>query len=77
MRSGYPQNLPGPGVYARHNAVGTPALLPDGTPTDLSVPEPLRGVSAVVGVDHDDTARVTALASGLSVGPEGDEEDES
>ena len=29
--------LPVPGVYARHNAVDTPALLPDGTPSDLSV----------------------------------------
>lgn len=29
--------LPAPGVYARHNAVDTPALLPDGTPTPLSV----------------------------------------
>ena len=25
--------LPAPGVYARHNAVDTPALLPDGTPS--------------------------------------------
>jgi NADH-quinone oxidoreductase subunit J len=29
--------LPAPGVYARHNAVTTPALLPDGTPSKLSV----------------------------------------
>ncbi len=29
--------LPAPGVYARHNAVDTPALLPDGTPSTLSV----------------------------------------
>ncbi len=29
--------LPAPGVYARHNAVDTPALLPDGSPSDLSV----------------------------------------
>ncbi len=29
--------LPNPGVYARHNAVDTPALLPDGTPSELSV----------------------------------------
>ena len=29
--------LPPPGVYARHNAVDTPALLPDGTPSPLSV----------------------------------------
>ena len=29
--------LPAPGVYARHNAVDTPALLPDGTPSELSL----------------------------------------
>ena len=29
--------LPGPGVYATHNAVDTPALLPDGTPAEVSV----------------------------------------
>ncbi|PRY59379.1 NADH dehydrogenase subunit J [Knoellia remsis] len=29
--------LPAPGVYARHNAVDTPALLPDGNPSELSV----------------------------------------
>jgi NADH-quinone oxidoreductase subunit J len=29
--------LPAPGVYARHNAVDTPALLPDGTPAETSV----------------------------------------
>lgn len=29
--------LPAPGVYARHNAVDTPALLPDGSPSELSV----------------------------------------
>jgi NADH-quinone oxidoreductase subunit J len=74
VRSGHPQNLPGPGVYARHNAVGTPALLPDGTPTDRSVPEPLRGVSARVGVDHEDTKRVIALAAGEAVVPPSDEE---
>ena len=29
--------LPAPGVYARHNAIDTPALLPDGTPSEKSV----------------------------------------
>ncbi len=29
--------LPAPGVYARHNAVDTPALLPDGSPAESSV----------------------------------------
>lgn len=33
----YVAGLPPPGVYARHNAVDTPALLPDGTPSQLSV----------------------------------------
>jgi NADH-quinone oxidoreductase subunit J len=76
VRSGEPQNLPGPGVYALHNAVGTPALLPDGQPTDRSVPEPLRGVSAAVGVDHQDTLRVNTLAAGGAIIPV-TQEDES
>ena len=29
--------LPGSGVFARHNAVDVPALLPDGKPSDLSI----------------------------------------
>jgi len=29
--------LPAPGVYARRNAADTPALLPDGTPSEVSV----------------------------------------
>ena len=33
----YAAPLPSPGVYARHNAVDTPALLPDGSPADASV----------------------------------------
>ncbi len=33
----HPGPLPAPGVFARHNAVDTPALLPDGTPSDASV----------------------------------------
>lgn len=32
---------PAPGVYARHNAADTPALLPDGTPVEESVPRVL------------------------------------
>lgn len=32
-----PTPLPGPGTYARHNAVDMPALLPDGTVSELSV----------------------------------------
>ncbi len=34
--------LPAPGVYARHNAVDIPGLLPDGTPSELTVNKTLR-----------------------------------
>jgi len=37
VASGRPTPLPGPGTYARHNAVDMPALLPDGSPSRLSV----------------------------------------
>jgi NADH-quinone oxidoreductase subunit J len=37
VASGRPTPLPSPGVYALHNAVDMPALLPDGTPSELSV----------------------------------------
>jgi len=33
----HPGPLPVPGVFARHNAVDTPALLPDGTVSELSI----------------------------------------
>jgi NADH-quinone oxidoreductase subunit J len=34
--------LPGPGVFARHNAVDVPALLPDGTPAPTSISATLK-----------------------------------
>jgi NADH-quinone oxidoreductase subunit J len=37
VTSSHPAPLPGPGTYAQHNAVDMPALLPDGTPSELSV----------------------------------------
>lgn len=41
--------MPAPGVYARHNAVDTPGLLPDGSAAEESVPAPLvaNGVERV------------------------------
>jgi NADH-quinone oxidoreductase subunit J len=38
----HPGPLPPPGVFARHNAVDTPALLPDGSVSELSVSATLR-----------------------------------
>ena len=37
IRSGRPQPLPGPGVLSSGNAIGTPALLPDGSASAESV----------------------------------------
>ncbi len=39
--------LPSPGVYARHNAVDTPALLPDGSTADVSVSRVLQARGSV------------------------------
>ena len=44
---GHPTTLPNPGVYARHNSVDTPALLPDGSPARQSVSAALRPRSVV------------------------------
>jgi NADH-quinone oxidoreductase subunit J len=43
IAGGHPTPLPGPGTYAQHNAVDLPALLPDGSPSDLSVSEVITG----------------------------------
>ena len=42
----HPTPLPGPGVYARHNAVDVAALLPDGSYSELSVSPMLRARGA-------------------------------
>jgi len=54
--------LPAPGVFARHNAVDTPALLPDGTPSELSVSRVLtaRGQMRTTGELSGDVAVVLA-----------------
>jgi NADH-quinone oxidoreductase subunit J len=43
--------LPAPGVYARHNAVDAPAMLPDGTASELSVSGVLRARGDVRTID--------------------------
>ena len=44
----HPGPLPTPGVFARHNAVDTPALLPDGSVSDISVSSTLRARGAIL-----------------------------
>lgn len=49
--------LPAPGVFARHNAVDVPALLPDGSPSELSVSR----VLTARGQDRDAPEDVAAV----------------
>lgn len=65
IASGRPTPLPGPGTYARHNAVDMPALLPDGSPSALSVSEVISG-QAAESVAAGASARGAALPSGAT-----------
>lgn len=58
--------LPSPGVYARHNAVDTPALLPDGTPVESSVSRVLaaRGTVRSAPALADDIDEIEAQIGG-------------
>ncbi len=49
--------LPSPGVFARHNAVDIPALLPDGSESELSVNATLIARSGATGRRLDDDGR--------------------
>ena len=60
-------SLPASGTYARHNAVGTPALLPDGTMAENSVPKPLAARGLLRPVDTANQAEVEALSAGEAV----------
>jgi NADH-quinone oxidoreductase subunit J len=52
-------NLPNPGIYARHNAVDTPGLLPDGSISEISIPGPVRARGDIRPVDHADVDEVS------------------
>ncbi|MEW2413422.1 NADH-quinone oxidoreductase subunit J [Streptomyces sp. NPDC046866] len=53
--------LPAPGVYARHNAVDVPGLLPDGTPSELTVSNTLRSRGQVRDVSTEALKDLKAL----------------
>jgi NADH-quinone oxidoreductase subunit J len=55
----HPGNPPTPGVFARHNAVDTPALLPDGRPLPESVSASLVARGQVRDGFDDDVEEVT------------------
>jgi NADH-quinone oxidoreductase subunit J len=49
----HPGPLPSPGSFARHNSVDTPALLPDGSPSELSISRVMRARGTVRDVAGD------------------------
>ncbi|WP_328397771.1 NADH-quinone oxidoreductase subunit J [Streptomyces sp. NBC_00390] len=53
--------LPAPGVYARHNAVDIAGLLPDGTPSQLTVSKTLRERGQIRDVSTDALNDLKAL----------------
>lgn len=65
---------PAPGVYARHNAADTPALLPDGTPVEESVPRVLIARDQVAPPQP--YQRVSDAAYGAIEAQDADEESE-
>lgn len=65
--------MPAPGVYARHNAVDTPGLLPTGAPADETVPEPLRVSGAERVFRTADGRTVQAVGGELSTTPSDDD----
>jgi len=64
----HPGPLPSPGVYARHNAVDTPALLPDGATSEESISRVLaaRGTVRSAPALADDIEEVQQQLGGIS-----------
>jgi NADH-quinone oxidoreductase subunit J len=57
IRTGRPQPLPGPGVLSTGNAIGTAALLPDGSPSQESIMTNSGPVHADSVIDRAEIAR--------------------
>jgi NADH-quinone oxidoreductase subunit J len=70
----HPGPLPPPGVFARHNAVDTPALLPDGTAAEASVSRVLaaRGTVRSAPALADDIHDVQRSLGGVPEGAAGE-----
>jgi NADH-quinone oxidoreductase subunit J len=74
----HPGPLPSPGVFARHNAVDTPALLPDGSASELSISRVLaaRGTVQSAPALADQIDQVRAQLEGGPVAATDEEEAE-
>lgn len=74
-KGNYQGPLPSPGVYARHNSVDTPALLPDGSVSEISIPGPIVARGAAKSVNETDLSEIQIISEGLGlVSSEDDEE---
>lgn len=60
--AGHPGNKPNPGIYARHNAVNTPAILPDGSLSLESVPAPVRSRDDSLIIDHRQVSEIVEIS---------------
>lgn len=78
VRGNHLPPLPAPGVYARHNAVDIAGLLPDGTPSELTVMQTLRKRGQMRDVSQESLAGLKALEqrSGERLGRDTAEEEE-
>ncbi len=63
----YKGPLPSPGVYARHNSVDTPALLPDGSVSEISLPGPIVARGSAKPVNQNDINEVQTISEGLGL----------
>ena len=63
----YKGPLPSPGVYARHNSVDTPALLPDGSVSEISLPGPIVARGVVKNINQSDLNEVQIISEGLGL----------
>jgi len=72
-RNTFVAGKPAPGIYARHNASDVPALLPDGTPAEVSVPRTLvaRGQTVPVPYRGVDPAGTPPDAEAADTAPTG------
>ncbi|MFW6598247.1 NADH-quinone oxidoreductase subunit J [Propionibacteriaceae bacterium Y2011] len=70
----HPGPLPTPGVFARHNAVDTPALLPDGTQAETSVSATLKARGQVL--DSSELSQATQQTLRAITSNDDDQEDE-
>jgi NADH-quinone oxidoreductase subunit J len=63
----YQGPLPSPGVYARHNSVDTPALLPDGSASEISIPGPIVARGVTKKINQSDLNEVQIISEGLGL----------